>query len=146
MNRLETIRASYGLAQLLAPNAVARRLTCRNVDDRERFVTRVLGVRHLLQAAVLVNGSRRAHRLGAAVDALHAASMVGLALVDRSRRRQAWTSAATASAFAAAEYVLHGRPAPGRHSTSRKPTGRCCRGGRAAASKGRGRSRGRGHE
>lgn len=119
MNRLEAMRASYGLAQLLAPNAVARRLTCRDADGRERTVTRILGARHLAQAAVLANASPRAHRLGAAVDALHAASMVGLALVDRSRRRQAWTSAATASAFAAAEYLLHARAATGRHSAGR---------------------------
>lgn len=142
MNRLQTMRASYGLAQLLAPNAVARRLTCRDADERERVVTRVLGARHLAQAAVLANSSRRAHLLGAAVDALHAASMVGLALVDRSRRRQAWTSAAIASTFAAAEYLLHGRRSAGRRPARRHSTGRRRGAGRAASSS----SRGRGHE
>ena len=125
MNGLETVRAGYGLAQLVAPGPVARLLIRREVDGRTRTVIRILGARHLAQAAVLANASPCAHRLGAVVDALHAVSMVGLALVDRSHRRPAWASAADASAFAAAEYLLHGGSLPGRHPAgSRRGTAR----------------------
>lgn len=109
MSPLEVMRAGYGLTQLLVPGTVDRLLTGVTADRPTRIATRILGVRHLIQATVLASGSRRAHRLGAPVDVLHGASMLGLALVVPSRRRQALTSAATAFGFAGAEYAVRGR-------------------------------------
>jgi hypothetical protein len=68
---------------------------------------RVLGVRHLLQAAILER--RLGHRPGSsarpagAVDLLHAASMLALAAVDPPRRRPALVSATVATALAIGE-------------------------------------------
>jgi hypothetical protein len=63
----------------------------------------VLGARHLAQgSAGLVASSPTSSRLGAVVDGLHAASMVGLAVLDREHRRAAAASALVALAFALA--------------------------------------------
>jgi hypothetical protein len=59
-------------------------------------VARVLGIRHLVQAGLTAVALRAAEPgpslplgLGAAVDVLHASTMVGLAAVDRGARRVA---------------------------------------------------------
>ena len=68
----------------------------------------MLGVRHLLQAALTAAalraepGSPYALAGGAAVDALHATTMVGLALVDRGARRVALADAGIEVALATA--------------------------------------------
>ncbi|OMH24745.1 hypothetical protein BKD30_07710 [Tersicoccus phoenicis] len=104
MNPLEVARAAYGITELAAPAGVEFVLTRVRADGRTRAVARILGGRHVLQALLLANASSGAHRLGAFVDATHALSMVGLALVDRSRRRTALASAAVALGFAVAEF------------------------------------------
>ena len=63
-------------------------------DDPHVVLDRVLGVRQLAQAALVLRaGSAEAHTLSAVVDAAHGATMVPLAL-DPARRRfavgQAW--------------------------------------------------------
>ena len=70
---------------------------------------RVLGVRHLVQAALLLRaGSGNAHTLGAAIDAGHAVTMVPLMLLGgrwgRIGRRQFWL----ATGLAVAEIALVG--------------------------------------
>ncbi len=90
---LEGGRASYGLVLLGRPGALPK----------------LLGARLVLQAAATLFASseadrptRRAlHEVGAGVDALHAASMVGLALCSSRRRHEASRQALTATAFAA---------------------------------------------
>jgi hypothetical protein len=74
---LSGARALYGAALLLAPR---RALGMRGgaVDTRVRAFALVLGARNLLEAAILHRHPRRGWALaGAAVDAAHAASMVG---------------------------------------------------------------------
>jgi hypothetical protein len=66
-----------------------------------RRVVRLLGARVVLQqVAVLAVPTRPLVLLGAAVDTLHAASMVATALASPRYRRAAALSAATASASA----------------------------------------------
>jgi hypothetical protein len=61
-------------------------------------VVRVLGIRHLLQAAAQAAGKGRG-RVGALVDSLHGISMLVLATVDTKRRRAALVDAAVAGGF-----------------------------------------------
>ncbi len=72
-------------------------------------MARVLGARHLLQAgltaaALLAEPDRSYYALagGAAVDVLHAATMAGLALVDRGARRVALADTGVELALATA--------------------------------------------
>lgn len=84
----------------MAPEYVARRLGVE-LDHHARVVVRVLATRQLLQAAVTAAmPTTDVRHLGAGVDALHAASMVALAVVDSRRRRMALADAAVATAFA----------------------------------------------
>jgi hypothetical protein len=79
------------------------------VDDPHPALDRVLGVRQLAQAAlVLRSGSADAHTLSALVDALHGATMVPLAL-DPRRRRFALGQAVTALVLTVAEVAVVGR-------------------------------------
>jgi hypothetical protein len=69
-----------------------------------RVAARVLGTRHLVQAAALAgSGGPAATRAGAAVDGLHAASMVALGLAMPGHRRAALASGAVAAWLAALE-------------------------------------------
>ena len=101
---LQVARVGYGAALLLAPGQAIRLSTGRPAGHRTRSVARVLGVRHLVQAAVTagVGPSAELLGLGAAVDITHAASMAGLALADRGVRRVTLTDALIETAFAAA--------------------------------------------
>ena len=93
----------HGGALLLRPAALAARVGGVAGDRRAVAVVRVLGARHLAQgSAGLVGSGPSSSRLGAVVDGLHAASMVGLAVLDREHRRAATTSALMALAFALA--------------------------------------------
>ena len=99
---VHAVHVGHGGALLLRPAAVAGWVD-GGADGRSVAVVRVLGVRHLAQGlAGLVTARRAAARLGAGVDGLHAASMVGLAVLDRRHRRGAAASALTALAFALA--------------------------------------------
>jgi hypothetical protein len=63
------------------------------------LAARALGLRDLVQGGLLVLRPRaRLVRLGSAVDALHAASMVALVLADRQHRRIGSAAAAAAGA------------------------------------------------
>ncbi|GAB2756042.1 hypothetical protein [Sinomonas soli] len=103
MRPLETVRAAYGTVELVAPGAVERLLLGHRPDDRARTVIRVLGARHLVQALVTARGGRTLHRLGGAVDVIHAVTMAALAGADPRRRRAAAVNAAIALVFAAGE-------------------------------------------
>jgi hypothetical protein len=102
---LEPVRAGYGLCQLGFPQLVPGAVLGRRVDSRAAAVVRVLGGRHLLQAAVLelAPASPLLHRCGSVVDMLHSASMVLLAAFDRRRRTAGLADAVVAGLFAAAE-------------------------------------------
>ena len=94
---LEGVRAAYGLVQLGRPGVLPK----------------LLGGRLLLQAGVTLlasdadpAGRRALHELGAVVDGLHSASMVGLAVWSRGRRREGMQQALAAAGFAGAEAAL----------------------------------------
>jgi hypothetical protein len=100
---LQVARAGYGSALLLLPGP-ALRLCGGQPDRRSRNVARVLGARHLVQAAVTagIGPSAESLGIGAVVDMTHAVSMAGLALADRRVRRVTLTDALIETAFAAA--------------------------------------------
>jgi hypothetical protein len=91
---------------LLAPGRVLSMVARSPLDSASLRVARVLGGRHLAQAALIGIHPTAARRLaGALVDAAHAGSMVALAhWGDKPvHRRLARASATTASIFAVAE-------------------------------------------
>ena len=101
---LTAARAGWGAALLLAPGAV---LALAPPEQRRspaaRAGLRVLGVRHLGQAAAVARWPRpRVRRLGAVVDVLHAASGVGLAVLAPRWRRNAAVDAAVTTVLAVA--------------------------------------------
>jgi hypothetical protein len=104
---LTLARAGYGVALVCAPQVLIK-LTGGPGPRRAGGVARVLGVRHLVQAGLTAAalraepGSPVPLALGAAVDVLHASSMVGLALVDRGARRVALADTGVELALATA--------------------------------------------
>jgi hypothetical protein len=96
-------RAGWGLGALLAPVAVGRALGLDPADRRAYLLLRLLGARDLGQVLLAATTPPPALvRLGAGVDALHAASMVALAGLSRHYRRPALTAAAIATSWAVA--------------------------------------------
>ena len=99
----QVARASYGVAQVMAPGLLTCLATGRSAGRRGRRVAQLLGTRHLVQAAVTafvpVPG---VFGLGAAVDAVHAGSMLVLAAAEPGARRAALTDVLAEAAFAAA--------------------------------------------
>lgn len=97
----DVVRLGYGVALLVDPEGVGRRLTGAPLDPRATLAARALGVRHVLQAlACLIHGTPLVRRAGQATDLLHAASMGALAAYDPARRRQALTDGTVALTFA----------------------------------------------
>ena len=100
-------RAAYGLALVCWPGRAVRLAQGTPADGRVQVVARVLGGRHLTQAAATAaRPSPGVLTLGADTDLAHAASMLALAVADRRRCRAALVDAAVAAAFAAAGAVL----------------------------------------
>ncbi len=98
------LRAGYGAALLCSPAPLIRACTRRTASPRARTVARVLGGRHLAQAALLTGAGTDPLWLAgsAAVDIAHALSMAALAAADRRVRAAALADALIAAAFAAA--------------------------------------------
>jgi hypothetical protein len=63
-------------------------------------VVRVLGLRHLVQAAAQVDGGSRARRIGVVLDFAHGTTMLLLGGVDARRRRATFLDAAVAFSLA----------------------------------------------
>jgi hypothetical protein len=100
---LPAIRASYGVALILAPDAVIHLATGGSPGRRAPRAARLLGARHLIQAVVsFLAPLPGVLAAGAAIDAVHAASMVMLAAADRGARRAALIDALAESVLAAA--------------------------------------------
>jgi len=92
--------AAGGLTLLARPDRVVDAL-CPELPRSRRWAVRLLGARWLVQhAAVLAAPEPRLVRAGAAVDLLHAASMVPLVRSPR-YGRAALTSGAVAAGYAA---------------------------------------------
>jgi len=112
-------RAGYGVALLVAPQALIKLTgdlvtgqpagaSRARASRRACGVARVLGARHLVQAGLTAVALRAAEPdpslplgLGAAVDVLHATTMVGLAAMDRGARRVALADTGVEVAWAA---------------------------------------------
>jgi hypothetical protein len=99
-------RAGYGVGLVAVPGLLIG-LTGERPGGRARAVARVLGMRHLVQAGVTAvsqlgdPGSPVVLGGGAAVDFLHASSMVALGGADGRVRRAALTDACIETALAA---------------------------------------------
>ncbi|MEV7225701.1 hypothetical protein AB0M79_01590 [Polymorphospora sp. NPDC051019] len=88
-------RMCWGGTLLLAPRPVLRRLG--RPSPLAVATLRVLGARHLVQAALLARRpAPAAFGVGAGVDGLHALTTVALAAVDRPQRRIALNDGAVA--------------------------------------------------
>ena len=99
---LSLTRAAYGAALLCAPGAVISRCTGQPASTRTRAVVRVLGSRHLIQAAVTARApSNLVLRAGVLVDLAHAASMLALGAVGQPLRRTPLADGLVAAIFAA---------------------------------------------
>ncbi|EUA52984.1 hypothetical protein I550_4616 [Mycobacterium intracellulare 1956] len=83
---IELIRAGWGGVLLAAPTEVLSRIHGVRVDRKAIVVTRILGARHLVQAASSgVDPGPEELAAGVWVDTVHSATALGLALVDRRR-------------------------------------------------------------
>ena len=81
-------RACYGAILLCAPGAVIGWCSGQPASTRARTMARVLGSRHVIQAAVTAGAPNAlVLRVGAQVDVAHAASMFALGAVIRPVRR-----------------------------------------------------------
>ena len=90
------------MALVIDPGALIHLATGRSPGRRTRRVAQVLGARHLIQAALSALAPQPSVlALGAAVDTLHAASMLLLAIADRCVRRVALADALAEVLFAA---------------------------------------------
>ncbi len=95
------VRAAWGTALVAAPGMLGS-AAGRGSSTRPDDVARLLGARHLLQAAVtVIRPNPRVLVVGAAVDALHSASGVALGMFDPRWRRPAFLDATLAAAFTA---------------------------------------------
>jgi len=98
-------RAGYGVALVAVPGLLIG-LTGQKPGPRACAVARVLGARHLIQAGVTAvsqltdPGGSVVLRGGAAVDVLHATSMLALGGADQGVRRAALTDASVEAALA----------------------------------------------
>jgi len=96
---LVTARSGYGWVLACSPQRVIRAGRPRRPGGPALTVTRVLGARHLLQAMATAWAEAAGLPLGpvllagAAVDATHAASMLGVAVISRPLRRAALADA-----------------------------------------------------
>jgi hypothetical protein len=106
MRAIRLLRAAYGAALLAVPGRIVRAYGGEPSDGPTMVAARVLGARHLLQAALTGDDPGPVRRVGGAVvDALHAASMFALAKVDAGRRRPALVDGSVAAAFSAAGFA-----------------------------------------
>lgn len=103
--KIEVVRAAWGAGLLLAPRWVLQNIHHAEIDTTSVAVARVLGARQLIQATLSgVSPGPEILALGVWVDAVHSASMIALAGVDRTRARAALTDAAVAGAWALIGY------------------------------------------
>lgn len=100
----------WGAALLLAPGRLLQSLAGKPIGQGVISVVRVLGARQLLQALITaLRPTRRTLEVGAATDALHAATMVVSAAAKVGPRRLTTASATTAGAFTAAALTVSRR-------------------------------------
>jgi hypothetical protein len=115
LRALIALRACLGATLLAAPRVLLGDLPHQRIDRTACVFARMLGARHLLEAAVLAR--RHTHGwllLGAAVDATHSLSMLALARLRPDRRELALSNAAMAAVLAGQGVAYALRAAPER--------------------------------
>jgi hypothetical protein len=111
--RVTARRAAWGVALLTVPGPVLRAIERTDHTRAQRVVARVLGIRNVLQAAVVASvGGRSIRRRGAAVDAIHVLTSLGMAAASHRWRRLALADAAIAAGLAAAGVRAAGQAEP----------------------------------
>lgn len=106
---LSLARAAWGGVLLFAPGQLLRVGGPGFATPRAVAVARVLGARHVAQAAVTaLTPTPAVAALGAVVDGLHAGGNVVIAAASARWRRTAAIDAAIAAAFAATGWALSG--------------------------------------
>ena len=98
----DAVRAASGLADLLATRATARTELGSEPTRGDVRVYRVLGARQVLQAWLTRRSGLRS--LGAAVDALHLATMLPVAVLSPRWRRAALVQSALAVSLIVAAF------------------------------------------
>ena len=104
---LQAVRAAYGMVLVLTPGLALRLVTGRIPSRRTCRVARLLGARHLIQAAATAIAPRpEVFAIGGRVDAVHTASMLLAALrpARPAGRRAALADALVEAALAAGGY------------------------------------------
>ncbi len=99
----------WGAALLTAGPPIWRYVDDRGPTEVDQVALRFLGARHLATGVVQVFFPGHFQRLEIAVDLIHTATMVGLAVVDPPRRRPALVTAAVALATAMAGIGIRAR-------------------------------------
>ena len=103
---LIALHVCLGVPLLIAPGRVVAALPHQRIDRSVRVFARILGARHLAEAAVLT--ARHTHDwilAGAAVDTTHAVTMLLLAWLRPAQRKLALGNAAAATLLAV--YSVH---------------------------------------
>ena len=100
------VRLVLGGVWLTLPGPALRAVGAPDHDDPGvRAVTRLLGLRLVLQAGVAAHRGGRSRRWGAAVELTHAASMVPVVVLRPAHRRSASVSAVAATGIALLDLV-----------------------------------------
>jgi hypothetical protein len=100
------VRLVLGGLWLAVPGPALRAVGAPDHDDPHvRAVTRILGLRLVVQAGLAVRRGGRSTGLDAALELTHAASMVPVAIVRPAHRRAASVSAAAATGLALLDLV-----------------------------------------
>lgn len=104
---VDKARAGWGLLLLMRPRTAARVLKGPALASRRELrVLRVLGLRHVVQAAVTqARPTPDVMVAGAGLDVVHALTALGYGLSRRSRRRPGLLGAVIATGFATATMV-----------------------------------------
>ena len=122
IRRTELLRGAWGAVLLVAPRQVLGHVHHLRIDRPSVAVARVLGARQLAQAVLSgVDPSPEVLAMGVWVDAVHAATAVGLAVVDRHRARAGLTDAAVAGLWGVLGYrdLVTNRATPWSHQRRR---------------------------
>ncbi len=100
MTKIDKIRVAYGIALVLAPSSLVRRIVGHDTGLGFAVVRRVLGARHVAQGFALdFLDSDILRLLGAGADFLHAGTMVGAAAIGERHRDVELTDAVIATVF-----------------------------------------------
>jgi hypothetical protein len=101
------LRAGYAVALLCIPSALIGVCTGQPASKADRRIARVLGARHLTQAALTArSSSATALGVGVLIDVAHAASMMALAAGDHPMRPAELADGLIAASFAATGTAL----------------------------------------